>query len=227
MEKSGVDIIELGVPFSDPLADGPTNQKAAERALASGTSLKGIFELVKTMRSEGLKTPIVLFSYLNPIFAMGYEAFAKACSESGVDGALVLDLPPEEASDYLGFMRASKIDTVFLASPTTSEKRLSLINQKSTGFVYYVSRTGVTGAKSDISETLDQEMITVRDHFTKPLVVGFGISNGDQARQISKMGDGIVIGSAIVKMLENYHNDSKTIDKMTDFVSGISKSLNQ
>ena len=225
LSQSGVDVIELGVPFSDPLADGPTNQKASERALASGTNLSSILSTVKKLRDSGLETPIVLFSYLNPIYAMGYESFAEECKRVGVDGALVLDLPPEEAGQYIEVMRRQNIDTVFLASPTTTENRLKLINQESRGFVYYVSRTGVTGVQSDVSDTLDSEVSKVRALVSKPLIIGFGISNPEQAKQIGSLGDGIVIGSAIVKMVENYHNDIKTIDKISDFVNGVSESL--
>ncbi|SME93757.1 tryptophan synthase subunit alpha [Pseudobacteriovorax antillogorgiicola] len=223
--SSGVDIIELGVPFSDPLADGPTNQKASERALASGTDLKSILRTVKELRDEGFDTPIVLFSYLNPIFAMGFEGFAKACRSSGVDGALVLDLPPEEAEDYIEAMRSQELDTVFLASPTTTRERLELINRESRGFVYYVSRTGVTGVQQDVSETLDQEIANLKDSIKKPVVIGFGISTPEQAKKVGALGEGIVIGSAIVKMVENYHDQANTIDKIADFVKGISNVL--
>ena len=222
LASNGVDIIELGVPFSDPLADGPTNQAASERALASGTTLEKILTLVKELRTEGFETPIILFSYLNPIFAMGYDGFADACKEAGVNGALVLDLPIEEADDYILSMRRQNLDTVFLASPTTSEKRLKLVGENSRGFLYYVSRTGVTGVQTDVSQTLGQEMKTLREYVELPVVIGFGISSAEQAKFMSSLGDGIVIGSAIVKIIEK---GDDVLGKMTSFTSEISQAL--
>ncbi|NRA64621.1 MAG: tryptophan synthase subunit alpha [Pseudobacteriovorax sp.] len=225
LASSGVDLIELGVPFSDPLADGPTNQAAAERALASGTDLIKILDTVKELRESGFSTPIVLFSYLNPIFNMGYETFAKRCKLSGVDGVLVLDLPIEEAEAYTEVIHSQDLDTVFLAAPTTTSDRLSLISEKTKGFLYYVSRTGVTGAQATVSDTLESEVENLRGIVGKPIVIGFGISNPDQAKQVSQMGDGIVIGSALVKLIEKGSVSEATTDALSSFARGISDVL--
>ncbi len=223
LAKAGVDIIELGVPFSDPLADGPTNQAAAERALASGTSLAKILQMVAELRSEGFSLPLVLFSYLNPIFSMGYENFAQQCRKVGVDGVLVLDLPIEEAAPYIELMRRQEVKTVFLASPTTTDERLQLVGEQTQGFLYYVSRTGVTGAQAEISKTLEDEVNHLKEYVNCPIVVGFGISTVEQAKFVSSLGDGIVIGSAIVKLIENRDQVEK---RLSSFVRQISQAIN-
>lgn len=222
LAKEGVDIIELGVPFSDPMADGPTNQAASERALASGTDLNKILRMVSEMRQEGFTTPIVLFSYLNPIFRMGFESFASNCKESGIDGALVLDLPIEEAEDYITHMRRQEVQTIFLASPTTSEERLKLIGRETRGFLYYVSRTGVTGVQSGVSKTLEKELTRLKQPINCPIIIGFGISTVEQAKFVSSLGDGIVIGSAIVKLIEKNDQVEKN---MSAFTRSISKAI--
>ncbi len=221
LAEAGVDIIELGVPFSDPLADGPTNQKAAERALAAGTDLKKILAAVRTLRERKVEVPLVLFSYLNPIFRMGYEQFAKEAAAAGVDGVLTVDLPPEEASEYRTVMQKAGLDTIFLASPTSDAKRLALVGKESSGFVYYVSRTGVTGAQKEISESLGQEMDLVRKEVKLPIMVGFGISTPEQAQKISAMGDGIIIGSAIVRLIEEAESPADRIAKVKAFAQSI------
>lgn len=224
--EGGVDVIELGVPFSDPLADGPTNQAAAERALASGTDLTKILKCVNELRKEGFSTPIVLFSYLNPIFQMGYEAFAKRAKISGVDGVLVLDLPVEESSAYIDAMTSQELATVFLASPTTSDARLSLISRSTQGFLYYVSRTGVTGEQKELSSTLPAELSRVRNSFDGPIIVGFGISNPDQAKAAAAHGDGIVIGSAIVRMIASQGDVETSAARIKEFSQAVAKALN-
>ncbi len=201
LAKAGADIVELGVPFSDPIADGPVNQKAAERALASGTSLDNIFTTVERLRRRGAAIPIVLFTYFNPIHSMGLENFARRARSAGVDGVLVVDLPPEEAGPHIEAARAADLETVFLASPTTSVCRLSLINDASSGFVYYVSRLGVTGERPELSKTLAQEIARVRRHVTVPLAVGFGISTPEQAASVGGLADAVVVGSALVRLI--------------------------
>ena len=199
LTRAGADIIELGVPFSDPVADGPVNQRAAERALAKGTTLKRILALVAELRINGDDCPIVLFSYFNTILRMGLEHFAQTAAKAGVNGVLVVDLPPEEAAEYTSIMRLNKLDTVFLASPTTTPQRLKLIDDASTGFVYYVSRLGVTGKKTQISETLSRELDSVRQHVSQPIAVGFGVSSPSQVHHLSQHADGVVVGSALVQ----------------------------
>lgn len=202
LEKAGADALELGVPFSDPVADGVTVQKAAERALAAGASLKGVLDLVKKVRTRGVKMPICLFSYVNPVFKMGYAVFIKAAKDAGANGALLVDLPPEAAADYCQIAKSSGFETVFLSSPTTSEDRLKLIDQCSTGFVYYVSREGVTGAKQDLPQQLADKLASLRRTLSNPLAVGFGISTPEHVRQLAGKADGIVVGSALVKIIE-------------------------
>lgn len=199
LQKSGASAIELGVPFSDPVADGITVQQAAERALVAGTTLAGVFDMLKQARTRGLSIPVCLFSYLNPVFHMGYDVFARAAQAVGAQGALIVDLPPEAAADYLGAMQQAGLETVFLCSPTTDPARLALIDAASSGFVYYVSREGVTGAQSDLPAALSEKLATLRASLTAPLAVGFGISTPAHVAALTGKADAIVVGSALVK----------------------------
>lgn len=198
----GADIIELGVPFSDPIADGPVNQRAAVRALEAGTNLSRILELVAAKR-ERLGVPIVLFSYFNPIHVRGVEEFADQARSSGVDGLLCLDLPPEEArAELIPAMREKGVDTIFLLAPTSTKAREKQVAAASTGFVYYVSRTGVTGVKAELADELLREAKRLRRRVRLPLAVGFGISTPEQVEAVSKVADGVVVGSALVRIVE-------------------------
>ena len=197
----GADIIELGVPFSDPIADGPTIQRASARALDAGTTLSGILRLIARQRDR-LGVPIVLFTYYNPILARGLETFADQAASSGVDAVLCVDLPPDEASDYIGVMRKQNLDTVFLLAPTSDRQRIARVTQDSTGFVYYVSRTGVTGARDDMPKELLRQAKRLRRRIEQPLAVGFGISTPQQVAAVAKVADGVVVGSALVKLVE-------------------------
>jgi tryptophan synthase alpha chain len=227
LAEAGVDIIELGVPFSDPLADGPTNQRAAERALASGTSLHKILDQIALFRQKNDQTPIVIFSYLNPIYCMGFEVFADKAQAVGADGVLVVDFPPEEADAYRQTMHARALDTVFLASPTSDERRLLHVDEQSSGFVYYVSRTGVTGMQSQLSQSLDHEMELVKRLVKKPVMVGFGISDQNQAVAAARLGDGIIIGSAIVKIIEDASDSKNRLAGVRNFASHIRGALDR
>ncbi len=199
---AGADLVELGVPFSDPIADGPVNQRAAGRALAAGTTLAGILDLV-ARRREGLGVPIVLFTYFNPILARGVERFAEQAAASGVDGVLCVDLPPEEGSEELvPALRAAEIDTIFLLAPTSDRRRIRRVDEASTGFVYYVSRTGVTGARDHLPPELLRSARKLRKRLTQPLAVGFGISTPEQAAAVAGVADGVVVGSALVRLVE-------------------------
>ena len=223
LSRAGADVIELGVPFSDPIADGPINQRAAERALASGTTLDGILNAVASMRKDGRKIPIVLFTYFNPIHKMGVDVFCRRAAEAGVDGALIVDLPPEEAGEYRTAAKAADIGAVFLASPTTTDERLALIGEASTGFVYYVSRMGVTGVSASISASLEEELARVKKITHRPVAVGFGISTPEQAAFAAKNADAVVVGSALVRMLAE--DGAGGISKMEKLAAGISKAL--
>jgi tryptophan synthase alpha chain len=199
--EAGADVIELGVPFSDPVADGPTIQRASERAVRGGTTLAGVIELVRKLRAR-TDVPLVLFSYFNPILQMGIEKFAAAASAAGADGALATDLTPEEAGDYRAAMRAHGLDTIFLAAPTSTDMRLALIAECSSGFLYLISRTGVTGERASLPEDLPALARRVR-RFTKlPLAVGFGISSPEHVSVLGGIADAAVVGSALVAEIE-------------------------
>ncbi len=200
--EGGADLVEVGVPFSDPIADGPVNQRAAGRALAAGTTLSGVLDLV-ARRRESLGVPVVLFTYFNPILARGVERFAEQAAASGVDGVLCVDLPPEEgAEELVPALRAASIDTIFLLAPTSDRRRIRRVDEVSTGFVYYVSRTGVTGARDRLPPELVGEAKKLRKRLTKPLAVGFGISTPEQAAAVAGVADGVVVGSALVRLVE-------------------------
>ena len=212
LERAGTDIVELGVPFSDPVADGPTNQKAAERALKNGTSLADILLLVKKMRVESVSVPIVLFSYFNPILKYGLEKFATDANAAGVNGVLIVDLPPEEATQYVDLMKRTDVETIFLASPTTSSERIKEIEKASTGFIYYVSRTGVTGTEKSPSQEVGERLQSLKKIVSKPIGVGFGISTPETARAVASEAEGVIVGSALVNIIAQ-HKDTETIER--------------
>jgi tryptophan synthase alpha chain len=201
IERGGADVIELGVPFSDPLADGPVIQRASERALRAGTTLRKILECLPRWR-ESVRAPIILFTYFNPILRYGLRQFAEDSCRAGVDGALVVDLTPEEADAYVGVMRAHNLDTVFLASPTSPDERLKLAAGLSTGFFYLISRTGTTGERAELSASVGALVERVRRVTSLPLAVGFGISQPAQVRQVQEFADAAVVGSAVVHAIE-------------------------
>jgi tryptophan synthase alpha chain len=203
LSEAGAGIIELGVPFSDPVADGPTNQRAAEIALQQGTTLDRVFAMVKTLRAEGCHTPIVLFTYLNPILALSTELFAKKAVDAGIQGVLVLDLPPEEGQDFYQDIRRYGLEFALLVSPTTDVQRFSLYKQLNPSFIYYISRLAVTGVQTHLSDNLQEDILCLRAHFPNTkLAIGFGISNETQAAVVAKFADGVIIGSLLVHSLE-------------------------
>lgn len=207
LAAGGADIIELGVPFSDPIADGPVNQRAAMRALAAGTGLSGILELIARHRDQ-LGVPIVLFTYYNPVYARGLERFAEQAAASGVDGVLCVDLPPEEAErDLVPVLRERGVDTIFLLAPTSTRDRIARVAAASSGFVYYVSRTGTTGERSSLPPDLMRDLKRLRRRLDLPLAVGFGISTPAQVAAVSDVADGVVVGSALVRLVEQMGED--------------------
>ena len=201
VERGGTDIIELGVPFSAPLADGPVIQHASERALRAGTTLRKILDHLPEWR-RSVKVPIILFTYFNPVLRYGLKRFAEDASRAGADGALVVDLTPEEAEAYVAVMRAHDLDTVFLASPTSPDERLRLAAGVSTGFLYLISRTGTTGERAELSATAGALVERARRVTSLPLAVGFGISQPAQVRQVQELADAAVVGSAVVHAIE-------------------------
>lgn len=200
MARAGADLVELGVPFSDPIADGAVIQAAAARALAGGTTLSHILELVARCRAR-VGVPIVLFTYFNPLLAHGLERFAEQAAASGVDGVLIVDLPPEEAEEeVLPALRAEGLDTIFLLAPTSTRERVERVARLGSGFVYYVSRTGTTGVREQLPESLAREVAAVRKRVKLPVAVGFGVSSPEQVAEVAACADGVVVGSALVRL---------------------------
>ena len=200
--EAGAEVIELGVPFSDPVADGPVIQRASERALRQGTKLTDVVKLAREVRREKPRAGLIVFSYFNPVLRMGLERFAEAAAEAGVDGALITDLTVEEAGDYLSVMRKRELATVFLAAPTSTDARLQRIAQASSGFVYAVSRTGVTGASKQLSTDARALVRRLRKFTRLPIAVGFGISTQQQFAEVGRFADGVVVGSALMEIIE-------------------------
>jgi len=201
--ESGADVIELGVPFSDPMADGPVIQRASERALKHHVGLRDVLQMVADFRSKDSVTPVVLMGYGNPIEAMGWEKFAQRCAEVGVDGVLTVDFPPEESHDAFEHLQAHGIDPIFLVAPTTNEARIELVARLARGYVYYVSLKGVTGAGNIDLSAIAQKIPQLRKHISIPIGVGFGIRDAETARAVSALCDGVVVGSRIVQEIEN------------------------
>jgi tryptophan synthase alpha chain len=201
LAKAGADVIELGVPFSDPVADGPVIQRASERALRGGTTLAGVLSLVKSLRAK-TEVPLVLFSYFNPVLQMGLEKFGDAAKAAGADGVLITDLTPEEGEEYRVTMHSRGLDTIFLAAPTSTDERLALIAKSSSGFLYLISRTGVTGAKDQLAEELPALARRVRRVTELPIAIGFGISQPGHVSLLGGLADAAVVGSALVEEIE-------------------------
>src|SRR6202521_5853844 len=217
---AGADVIELGVPFSDPVADGPVIQRASERALKHGTSLAQVLTLAAEVRQHAQSTGLVVFSYLNPLLRMGMEKFCLVARHAGVDGVLVTDLPVEEASEYLRAMKANDLAPIFLAAPTSPDARLKRIAQASRGFVYAVSRTGVTGARQKLADDAQKLVRRLRRVTKLPVAVGFGISNAEQFAEVAKFADAVVVGSAIVETIER--NRGREAAAVGEFVKKLS-----
>lgn len=202
MVEAGADLIELGVPFSDPMADGPVIQRASERALKHHVSLHQVLEMVRAFREQDDRTPVLLMGYLNPIEAMGYAAFAEAAGAAGVDGVLTVDLPPEEGAEFLAEAEKRGIDPIFLLSPTTSDARIQRVCEKASGFVYYVSVKGITGAANLAIDEVASKVARIRGHTDLPVGVGFGIRDAESARAVAQVADAVIVGSALVTRVE-------------------------
>ncbi|MEL7400381.1 MAG: tryptophan synthase subunit alpha [Pseudomonadota bacterium] len=216
---AGCDIIELGVPFSDPMADGPTIQLACERALAHNTSLTDVLAMVAEFRQTNADTAVVLMGYLNPVEAMGYATFVDRAVAAGVDGVLLVDLPPEEATEVEGIFKAKDLDMVYLIAPTTTDERIEKIGQSGSGYVYYVSLKGVTGSKALDVDDVARNLERIRKHVSVPVGVGFGITNGETAAQVAKVADGVIVGSAIVnRIAANADNPQQAQAEVTELM---------
>ncbi len=218
LAENGADIIELGVPFSDPIADGPVIQRASARALAAGTSLSRIIDMVADLRGKGVKSGFVLFGYLNPVLRFGPERLAREAAAAGVDGLLVADLLPEEAGDLDAACTESGIDRVCLVAPTTPDERIRMVAEKSTGFVYAISLTGVTGAREELPPGLSDFLTRVRANCDKPVAVGFGISTPEMVGVTAKQADAVVVGSAIVRLVEENAGTPDLMRRLGSFV---------
>jgi tryptophan synthase alpha chain len=224
--ESGADILELGVPFSDPMADGPAIQLACERALVHNTSLSDVLDMVAEFRKSNIKTPVVLMGYLNPIEVMGYETFAERAGEVGVNGVLTVDMPPEESERLTAQIKPLGIDPIFLLAPTSTPARIKSVTSAASGFVYYVSLKGVTGSASLDVESVDTKLKEIRQHTKLPLGVGFGIKDAATAKAMGQLGDAVIVGSAIVNIIaENTDSAETAIEKVSALVAEIRQAI--
>lgn len=224
MVEAGADLIELGVPFSDPMADGPVIQAASERALEHHIGMHTVIDMVRDFRQQDSDTPIVLMGYLNPVEVMGYEAFANAAAEAGVDGVLTVDIPPEESHDLIVALRKQELDPIYLIAPTSTSERIQTICANASGFVYYVSLKGVTGAANLQVQAVEDKIREIRAYTDLPLGVGFGISDAERAAQVSQCADAVVVGSAIIKRMAANITDRA---RMTEEVTALLRSMRQ
>lgn len=217
LESAGVDILELGVPFSDPLADGVVNQMAATRALAAGTTVKGVLDTVQAIRAESA-LPIVLYTYMNPIYRYGFDVFHRDAELVGVDGLLILDLPPDEDARNAELSQSTGLKRIRLIAPTTPPSRVAQLTADASGFVYYVSREGVTGERSAVPASLPERVADIRATTDLPIAVGFGISNPEQVREVASVADAVVVGSAIVKRIAEHGQSEDLAERVAEFV---------
>jgi tryptophan synthase alpha chain len=224
LERGGADLVELGVPFSDPIADGPVIQRGSDRALKAGTNLRRVLEIAAEIRKRS-EIPLLLFTYMNPVLRYGLEPLAKAAVASGIDGCLMTDLSVEEADPYIDVMRKAGLDTVFLAAPTSSRRRMELVAKYSTGFVYLVSRTGVTGERSNVSDSVAPLVSAMRGVTDLPLAVGFGISTAEHVRAVGAIADGVVVGSAIERAIEENAANPQLAAKMEGLARELASGL--
>jgi tryptophan synthase alpha chain len=220
MVRRGGDLIEIGVPFSDPLADGPIIQRASQRALEKGTTLRKILQMVGELRHD-VDVPLILMTYYNPVFRYGEEAFVADALDVGVDGIIVPDLPPEEAQALLDLSADTPLDIIFLAAPTSTSARLALISEVSRGFLYYVSRLGTTGVRDQMADDLRLMLEKLRASTSKPIAVGFGVSTPEHVRRVAEMADGVVVASAILKLIEDLQGRADMLAHVGDFVAAL------
>jgi tryptophan synthase alpha chain len=223
-DKAGVDILELGVPFSDPLADGLVNQLAAQRGLESKTTPPKLLETIVAIRKQS-EIPIVLYIYFNLIHKVGTEKFISDCAKAGVDGLLVLDLPPEESDNYEALMKKSGLCHIYLVAPTTPEDRMEFIVKRGSGFIYYISREGVTGMQSKVASNLASQVTKIRTHTKLPIAVGFGVSNPEQAKLVAQNADAVVVGSAVVNQIAEHGKSKDLVKRVGKFVKSLADAV--
>lgn len=228
--KAGADVIEIGVPFSDPMADGPVIQRAAERAVARGVSLSMVLDMVREFRQQDNTTPIVLMGYANPIEAMGQERFAQAAGEAGVDGVLTVDYPPEECQEFAGMLSKAGVDPIFLLAPTSTEARMQSTAKVARGYVYYVSLKGVTGSGSLDTDAVARQLEVIRKHVHIPVGVGFGIRDAESAKRVGECADAVVIGSKLIETMEaayaQNNSDDQAIQAASQWLAQVRQALN-
>lgn len=224
IEKNGADIMEIGVPFTDPLADGPVILQSALRSLGGGTTLKKILRMVSEIR-ETSEIPIVLMSSFNPIFVYGEEAFVGNAVKAGVDGVIIPDLPPEEAGELAGYAKKKGLDVIYLIAPTSTGERVKMVARQSRGFIYYISLTGVTGMRSSLADGLREKVSQVKKATALPVLIGFGISGPDQARQAAAISDGVIIGSAIMKIIEQTKDPAERETAVGHFIAEVKQAI--
>ncbi|MBW2360307.1 MAG: tryptophan synthase subunit alpha [Deltaproteobacteria bacterium] len=224
LAEAGADVIEIGVPFSDPMAEGPTIQRSSERALAGGATLRRVFEMIADLRAH-VATPIVLMGYANVFLCNGEASFAEAAAAAGVDGVICVDLPPEEGESYRAALAAAGVDSILLASPTTSSERLAMLAEQTRGFLYYVSLTGVTGARSELAAGIEAPVRRAREDHGVPVCVGFGVSKPEHAARIAAFADGVVVGSALVERVAAAPSRDTAVDAAVRFVAELKEAL--
>ena len=224
LAENGADLIEIGIPFSDPSADGPTIQRASERALANGTTLRQVLALVAKLRAQ-VRIPLLLMGYANPFYALGVDGFAQACAAAGVDGILCPDLPPEEGADLYGALAKRGVDGVLMAAPTTTPERMGMLVHNTGGFLYYVSLTGVTTARSALAGGIEEAVAAIRRCGDIPVCVGFGISRPEHAREVARYADGIAVGSAIVNLIEGAPSKAAAVERVAKFAREMKAAL--
>lgn len=224
IEKNGADIIEIGVPFTDPLADGPVILQSALRSLKSGTTLKKILETVKQIRQES-ELPIVLMSSFNPIYAHGAQAFVDDALQAGVDGAIIPDLPPEEGEELAEYAHKKGLDIIYLLAPNSTPERVKMVSERSRGFIYYISLTGVTGTRESLADDLQDKVAQIKDAGRLPVLIGFGISTPAQAAQAAGICDGVIVGSAIVKIIQQNKEPGQRETQVGNFVASLRQAL--
>ena len=220
MVRNGGDLIEIGVPFSDPLADGPIVQRASQRALQGGTTLRKILQMVSELRRD-IDIPLILMTYYNPVFRYGEEAFVADALDAGVDGVIIPDLPPEEAQTLMNLTAGTPLNLIFLAAPTSTAARLALISEASRGFIYYVSRLGTTGVRDQLADDLRMMLEKVRASTAQPIAVGFGVSTPEHVRLVAELADGVVVASAILKLIEDLGERQDRLEHIGDFVAAL------
>ena len=226
LEKSGVDIVELGIPFSDPLADGATIQAASGRALDAGATVAGVLDAVREIRKSS-EVPIVLFTYLNPVYVYGFDRFHADAAAAGADGLLILDLPPDEAARNAELMKSHGLLSIRLIAPTTPPERMELIAKSAEGFIYYVSREGVTGEQTSLAADIAGQVAKIKRHTSLPVAVGFGISTPEQAAEVARESDAVVVGSAILRRIGEHGKSAELVPRVVQFVAPIAIAVKQ